>query len=295
MKILFVAHRIPFPPVKGEKIRAYQVLKRLARRHEVHLFCLADRREDLASADALREFLARVEVAYVHPLVSRIRALRRLLGTKPITLGFFHSPALLRAVRNAAARESFDVAVAYSSAVIPYLDGLGLPRVLDMVDLDSRKWSDYAAETGFPMGWVYGREARTLFDYERSSAREAEATLLVSSEEGRYLAKHGSPRNLEVVALGVDTDRVDPEKTLPAEDVDSTRPWVAFVGAMDYRPNVEAAVRFARNILPRVRREVSDAGFLVVGGGAPLRRCAPSTTAGRPSGSPAGCRTPCPT
>ncbi|MHC4944589.1 MAG: TIGR03087 family PEP-CTERM/XrtA system glycosyltransferase [Planctomycetota bacterium] len=269
MKILYVCHRIPYPPDKGEKIRAYHQIRHLGGRHDVHLFCLADRKEDLRSAEALRTFCRQVEVIPLNPLLGRIKLLSALLKSCPLTLSYFHSPRLMRRVRAAAAGQAFDVGVAYSSSMIPYLSELGIPWVIDYVDLDSQKWLQYADGQPFPLSWLYSREARKLFDFELASSERAGASIFVTEREGRLLEERGSPNRLCAISLGVDFDyyRLDvpPDPGIAALE----RPVIIFVGNMDYRPNFEAVLVFARHVLPRVTSRVKDALFLVVGANPP--------------------------
>lgn len=263
MKILYVCHRIPYPPNKGEKIRAYYQIRHLAKNHDVHLFALADRRDDLRHVEHLKTLCPEVEVVYQNPRWSRILSLRNLFLGRPLTTAYFHSGALRSKVARAARKNPFDVCVAYSSGMIPYVEHLGCRWVIDFVDLDSQKWLQYASSMQGPMRWIYAREGRLLFDYELDSAERADASILVTEEEGKLLAQRGNPNRLSGVPLGVDLDFYDVEG--PKEEAYPDRPILIFVGNMDYRPNFEAVLRFADSIFPRIAEHVPDALFLVVG------------------------------
>jgi len=265
MNILYVCHRIPYPPNKGEKIRALQQIKHLSRRHHLHLFCLADRREDIKEADNLKEFCQTVEVEYLNSFIGKLKSLPSLLFSSPMTLKYFYSAKLMAKVNAAAAKIHFDIAIAYSSGMIPYIERLDMPKVYDMVDLDSQKWLQYSEETPFPFSWIYNQEGKNLFEYEKSSSRQAEVTLFVSKEEGRILKEKGNPKRVEAVASGVDLDFYDintpPDQAISAMN----RPTMIFVGAMDYKPNIVAVRRFADQVLPKVSKEIKDPLFLIVG------------------------------
>jgi sugar transferase (PEP-CTERM/EpsH1 system associated) len=271
MKILYVCHRIPYPPDKGEKIRAYHHVRHLAGRHDVHLCCLADRKEDLGSTDALRAICRQVDVFPLNPLLGRLKLVNALLKGCPLTLSYFHSPRMMRRVRDAARHGSFDAAVAYSSSMVPYVSNLGIPWVVDFVDLDSQKWLQYADAQPFPLSWLYRREARKLLEFELASSERAGASIFVTDREGRLLKEKGSPRRLCAISLGVDFDYyrldVQPDPGIAALD----RPVILFVGNMDYRPNFEAVLVFARHVLPRIQARVENALFLVVGANPPAK------------------------
>jgi sugar transferase (PEP-CTERM/EpsH1 system associated) len=269
MKILYLCHRIPYPPDKGEKIRSYHQVRHLARRHEVHLFSLADRPDDLAYRRELEAFCRTVELEYLNPRLGRLKALLALCSSGPMTMRYFHSARLRRKVREALTRDAFDVAVAYSSGMIPYLLDAGVPLAIDFVDLDSQKWLQYASSTPPPLKWIYGLEGRRLFAYEKMASARAEASIVVTPQEGRVLAEQGAPRRLEAVPLGVDIEHYRRETPEAEELAGRAVPRIIFVGFMAYRPNYEAVLRIARGILPSIRARVPDVQLLVVGAGPP--------------------------
>jgi sugar transferase (PEP-CTERM/EpsH1 system associated) len=271
-RLLFLAHRIPYPPDKGEKIRAWHMLDHLARAWEVELGCLIDDPRDLEHLPGLRARFAHVEA---HQLRGRwqaaARALARLRPGLPLTLGWFHDPALAGWVRQGLAERRWDAAFVYSSAMAPYVMGPGahwpgFRRVLDMVDVDSAKWQAYAAGARPPMRLVWAREARTLLALERRAALDFDRTLFVSEAEARHflgLAPDCAGR-VDWVENGVDLARFDPAEPWPSPYPEGAVP-IVFTGTMGYRPNVEAVAWFAEAVLPRLRARTPAPSFWIVG------------------------------
>ncbi len=254
-RLLFLAHRIPYPPEKGEKIRAWHQLAHLARRFEVELGCMVDDPADLAHLPFLRTVCAHVEA----PLIpgrraAAARALLRVRPGLPLSLGWFHDAGLAAWVRAGLAARRWDAAFVYSSAVAPYVmgrAGQALPRrVLDLVDVDSAKWEAYAADARFPWRQVWAREARTLLAFERRAVAEFDASLFVSAAEAEhFLAAAPEARGrVHAVENGVDLSRFDPGAAYP--DPFGAAPAAVFTGTMDYRPNVEAVAWFAAEVMP---------------------------------------------
>ena len=269
-RLLFLAHRIPYPPIKGEKIRSWHMLDRLTRRWEVELGCLVDDPADWDHLPFLRTRCAAVEARAVPPRwQAGARALLRARPGQPLSLGWFHDPALFAWVRAGLAARRWGAAFVYSSGVAHYLMGpearaAGLRRVLDFVDVDSAKWAAYAeAEARFPMRQVWAREARTLLAFERRAAAEYDRSLFVSAEEAAHFAALAPETRdrLDHVDNGVDLSRFDPA-TPHANPFAGRPPALVFTGTMDYRPNVDAVTWFAGEVLPLVPGPVE---FWIVG------------------------------
>ncbi|WP_043343383.1 TIGR03087 family PEP-CTERM/XrtA system glycosyltransferase [Belnapia moabensis] len=259
-RLLFLAHRIPFPPEKGEKIRAWHILDYLSQRFEVELGFLVDDEADLAHVTILEQ---RCSLVRWRPMFGRwrtaARALTRLRPGLPLSLGWFHEPSLFRWAQEGLAARRYAAAFVYSSAMAPYAMGAdvrasGAQRVLDMVDVDSEKWLAYAADARPPMRQVWAREARTLLAFERRAALDFERTLLVSAQEAARFAELApeAAARLEYVDNGVDLTRFDSAQDHP-DPYAGAAPAMVFTGTMSYRPNVEAVSWFATEVLPRLR------------------------------------------
>lgn len=267
-RLLFLAHRIPYPPDKGEKIRAWHLLDHLAKRYVVDLGCLVDDPRDFDHVPVLARRCAEVRaVATGSRLAAAVRTLLRARPGVPLSQGWFHHPTLADWVEAGLRQRRWDVALVYSSAMAPYLMGdARLFRVLDMVDVDSAKWAAYAAGARGPMRLVWRREARTLLALERRAAATFERTIFVSEPEARHfldLCPEAAGR-VDWVENGVDLARFDPTVPQPNPFPQGTLP-IVFTGTMNYRPNVDAVVWFAEQVLPRIRARFPAAGFWIVG------------------------------
>ncbi len=260
--LLFLAHRSPFPPDRGDKIRAHNVLKYLSSRKRVHLLAFADDRRDLddgglASLTASREVLWRGK--------SRVVAtLEALAQGKPASLTAFDDKAMRAAVAGVLAREAIDTIYVFSGQMAQYVPAdFGGRVIMDFCDMDSLKFADYAKGAHGPMRWLMAREAGTLQAFEQATARRVDASLFVSAAEAQIFRVRTGAQNVQVVENGIDTDFFDPEAAF--ETVDVAGPLIVFTGQMDYRPNVEAVTWFARDMLPMIRAAHPGARFAIVG------------------------------
>lgn len=262
MRILYLCHRVPYPPNKGEKIRAYHHLAHLARGHRVHLACLADTREDLDHARSLEKICASVNVVYRSPTVARLVALAALPTGRSLSVAAFDSPELRIRVERRLREEPPDLILAYSCAMAQYVEHVqGLPRALDFVDADSEKWRAYGRVRPFPLSTLYALEAERLARYEARMASEFDASIFVSEAEAEIVRRRSARRELSVIPMGVDLEAFRPAP----EDARPHEPVAVFTGVMGYFPNADAVTYFARDIFPRVRSQVPKARFEIVG------------------------------
>jgi sugar transferase (PEP-CTERM/EpsH1 system associated) len=261
--VLFLAHRIPFPPDRGDKIRSWHMLKHIAGLGRVHLACFADDEADAAHLPALRQALGGA-LGEAHVEVRRTgkagAAARALLGGKPLSLTLFGSAALHGFVRGILARPEVEAVFAFSGQMAQFVPAGARQRfVMDFGDMDSAKFAAYAGQGGV-MAPVYRREAVRLGAFERAIAARAATSLFVSEAEAGLFRRQPGLERADIRALqnGVDLDHYDP--AFPP--VEARRgPLIMFTGQMDYAPNVDAVGWFAEAVLPRIPR----ADFAVVG------------------------------
>jgi len=259
MNILYLCHRIPYPPDKGDKIRAFHQIRALARHHRVHLLTLAD--GAVPALAPLEELCERVEVFPVYRPAAYLRAARGVLRPQPLTLSFFSSAALRQRVEELASLRGPDAIVAYSSSMAPYVEPFtNTPAILDMVDVDSAKWEQYARFARLALRPVYALEAKRLRAYEASLARRFAKIVLATDRERSLYESFAPDARAVAIPNGVDFDHFHP-LDLPKAD----HPLLVFTGQMDYFANVDGVVFFAREILPLLRRRHPDLEIMIVG------------------------------
>jgi sugar transferase (PEP-CTERM/EpsH1 system associated) len=156
---------------------------------------------------------------------------------------------------------------AFSSQMAAFVPP-GTPQrfVMDFVDMDSAKFAAYAGERGTPLSWVYRREAKRLFAFERATAARADLSLFVSEAEAALFRDEAALPGADIRAVqnGVDLAFYDPLADFPKREAGGG-PLIAFTGQMDYPPNVEAVTAFAREAVPLIRAERPEARFAIVG------------------------------
>lgn len=271
--LLYLVHRIPYPPNKGDKIRSFHLLKHLSKHYRVHLGAFVDDRADWVYAEAVKK-LAGGEVCLL-PLNSKWATLKSAAGLftgEPLTLPYYRDRRMQRWVDALLARGSVKRALVYSSSMAQYLmpphpiSGASLNRVIDFVDIDSDKWRQYAAKKSWPLSWVYRREAAQLLRYEHRVTQAFDAATFVSEAEAA-LFKRLVPEGAHKVfgfSNGVDTEYFSPAHEFENPFLPEERA-IVFTGAMDYWANVDAVTWFASDVFRAVRDKMPSARFYIVG------------------------------
>lgn len=267
--ILFLAHRVPFPPNRGDKIRSHHLLKAIAALGPVHVGTFGETGEDLGCEPEL------AAIARSHCLARRDKPLalagvEALASGKPVSLTAFDSPRLRRWIDETLARYPVDRIFVFSGQMGQYVPDTFAGRVvIDLCDVDSAKFEAYARDHAWPRAVLDQREARLLAREEERLAQRADTTLLVTEAEAAlFVSRLTEPGKASVQAVrnGIDTVGFDPARVEPHSAlIGQGGPHLVFTGQMDYPPNVEAVRRMASDILPAIRTVLPEAQFHVVG------------------------------
>lgn len=267
--LLFLAHRIPFPPNKGDKIRSYHLLHFLAQRYRVHMGAFVDDGSDWKYTTDLQK-LCTGEV-FLRPLSPRLalaRSLKGLIIGKPLGLSYYEDRHMKQWVQDIAMRYSLEGVVIFSSTMAQYLPILSpeIPIIVDFVDVDSEKWRIYSRASMPPFSWIYRREARTLLAFERQIAAQVKTSVFVSQAEAKLFCRLAPEvaHRVAYVSNGVDTDFFSPDRHYPSP-YESNQQVIVFTGAMNYRPNVDAVIWFVKSVFLKILEVVPSACFYIVG------------------------------
>ena len=267
--LLFLVHRIPYPPTKGDKIRSYHILKHLARSYRIHLGAFVDDPADWRYKARLEAMCDSVCLLPLRPLQAKLRSLSGLAGNSALSLPYFRKQKMQRWIDSILMRGDVQRLFVYSSPMAQYVTGkkyASLRRVVDFVDVDSDKWRQYALRKSWPLSWLYRREGERLLGFESCVARTFDASIFVSAAEAG-LFRRLAPEAAERVCFmdnGVDFTYFSPEHEYENPHGEQSDVLV-FTGAMDYWANIDAVRWFALEIFPQVRQSIPSARFVIVG------------------------------
>jgi polysaccharide biosynthesis protein PslH len=265
-EILFLAHRIPWPPDRGDKIRSYHILQKLTQMAPVHVGAFA---ENEGEAEAAKN-PPLTNIASLHaPMRSKgnvIAGMEAVLLGKPVSLTAFGSSSLQSWVNEKLASGKISHVVVFSGQMAQFVpDSYTGPLIMDFCDVDSAKFESYAEEGNPMMRWVNRREERLLSAFEAKIAQRAEASLFVSEAEADLFRKRSGAANVSAMGNGIDTVFYDPAAKIKKLHPVFPDPLIVFTGQMDYRPNIEAVADFAHNAFPTIRAAHPETTFAIVG------------------------------
>jgi sugar transferase (PEP-CTERM/EpsH1 system associated) len=267
--LLFLCHRIPYPPDKGDKIRSYHWLLALARHFRVHLAAFVDDEEDWVHRGVVENLCASTLLLPLTLPRARLRSLSGLLTGAPLSLPYYREHRLTNWLAQLARSTLIRHVVVYSSAMAQYAAGIGFlraRRVIDFVDVDSDKWRQYAERRRGPLRWIYRREARHLEAFDLDVAGAFDVSVFVSAAEASWFRERVGARAGRVTHVdnGVDSVYFDPQLQPESPYPPQARP-VVFTGAMDYWANADAVSWFVHDVWPEIRRAEPRALFYIVG------------------------------
>lgn len=266
-EILFLAHRVPFPPNRGDKIRSHHLLRKLASMARVHVGCFAENSEDRASVKDLAQHSASHRVVQrSKPLV--LAGAQAVLTGKPVSLTAFHSDHLAKWVQRMVAERPIAAIVVFSGQMGQYIPAHFQGRVIiDLCDVDSAKFEGYAASG--QRVWLNAREGRLLAAEEERLARRCDATVLITpSEAALFESRVSDPSGISthVIGNGIDADLFDYRNVNAHTQLSGQAgPHFVFTGQMDYQPNEAAALWAIEHFLPAARTRYPGAVFHIVG------------------------------
>ncbi|WP_417617591.1 TIGR03087 family PEP-CTERM/XrtA system glycosyltransferase [Parasphingorhabdus sp.] len=264
--ILFLTHRVPWPPNRGDKIRSHHLLQELMDCAPVHVACFADDEAEQQIDWARKVELQSCEIV-IRTKPKWLGGIEAIVSGKPVSVACFDSPEIHAYVAHVIATRPIDCIFVFSGQMAQFIPAdFGGRVVMDFVDVDSAKFESYADEGSGPMAWINRREGRLLRAYEKDVAGLADYSLFVSDAEARLFRKRSGLSDARVKAIGngIDLEFYGAPDVQP-EGLEQSGPMILFTGQMDYQPNVQAVQSFSNEVMPNILARFPEARFAIVG------------------------------
>jgi sugar transferase (PEP-CTERM/EpsH1 system associated) len=266
--LLFLTHRIPYPPNKGDKIRSYRWLKAMAGRFRIHLGTFVDDPEDRRYTSKLEAMCDDLCIVGMRPSVRKSICLSGFLTGQALSLPYYRSGRLRKWVRSKLKHGDVKKILVFSSTMAQYVldTRTDVMCIVDFVDVDAEKWKQYSRYHRWPKSWIYRRESEALLRFEREVARQGDTCVFVSREESELFCRMipEAASKTRSIRNGVDTEFFSPDRVYE-NPFGSGEKVLVFTGAMDYWANVNAVLWFARSVFPEIRKRVPETRFCIVG------------------------------
>lgn len=274
MNILFLAHRIPYPPDKGDKIRSYNEIKYLSKSNNIYLGTILDQRSDEKYITELKRHCVEIHTVFFK---KTFKLLKGLLNNSSLSVAAFYDSSLQKYVDKTLKEKEIEVVICFCSTMAEYIFRTPLFKngkmrktklIMDYIDLDSDKWYQYTRRTRFPLNLLYMMENRRLFKYEIRVNQSFHHSVFVSQREVDVLKEmYPKARNVSVISNGVDSDYFTPRSAnYNSKPVTlNTKPILVFTGVMDYFANEDGVKWFCNSVFHRIRAQIPEVQFYIVG------------------------------
>lgn len=252
VRVLYLCHRCPYPPNKGDRIRTFNILNHLSKKYSVNLVYPSFSKQDLQQVENLQPYCENVETVRLWSWTGALRCGIHFLLRQPLTTAFFYSRRLSHIIM----AQTYDVVLVDCSSMSQYVENSIKPKIIDFVDVDSDKWRLYSESASFPKSVFFSLEHKRLRVLERKLVKQFNVSLVISENEKRFLPDSD---RVVVVPNGVALEFFAPQKRTSERDI------IIFTGAMDYFPNVDGVLYFHQEILPLIKTHVPTVKFIIAG------------------------------
>lgn len=267
MHILFLTDYLPYPPISGDLIRVYHLIRRLAQTHQVSVAAPVRTPEEAQSVEAMREFCKHVITADLprrNPVAHLPGLARTALAGYPLELHFLTSKTLINRINTFMESNPVDIIQFEHSRMAHYAEALSktakTKKALTFHNVASQQF-DTIYKVTRPLvpkfrAWLFSRQMRK---WESHCVRTFDRCITVSGNDRQILLADTPGSRIDVVPNGVDTHAC---QILPRAD---DQPTLLMVGLMSYAPYTDSAIYFCETILPILQKKIGTVRVLIVG------------------------------
>lgn len=280
MRILFLCLRCPYPPQRGDRIRSYNIIKQLSKRHKITLVFFSESDVDIEAVKELEQFCEHIEWVRFNKLFAQLNTAIHCFSRLPLQLHYWYNPKMQKVINNLISTEEFELIHAQLFRMGQYVSKVkGMAKVLDLTDSLALNLSRRAELDCSPKRFLVKLEEKRVRRYEVEIMKSFDSGTVVAEFDRDYLLKQDQNLNLSVVPMGVDLEYFKPiseqdastnpahesTKSIEEEIPETNVKNLLFTGTMNYFPNSDAATYFCNEIFPLIKERYSDVNFYIVG------------------------------
>jgi len=263
MKLLWVKTDFLHPTNRGGQVRSLKMLEVLHRRHEVHYLTYHDPDNSEGPARA-GEYCRRAwpvtrRIPHRRSLEFGLQLIGNLVSPLPLVITRYRSEAMACEYARLCAAEHYDCVVCDFLFPAPNLEPLE-QCIIFQHNVESLIWRRYVEQARDPLRRAYLRvQYQRLWNYERDACRRAAHVVAVSETDAAIFSREFGITRVSAIPTGVDIDYYTPPKPSPSEHD------LAFVGSMDWLPNIDGVNWFLDEVLPLIHRKRPQTSVIVIG------------------------------
>lgn len=261
MKILYLTTRLPYPLIGGDKVRSYNMLLQLKKLgHEITLVCLYNENDNIEEALEHKEIFDRIYPIKFNSKMAYLTTPLAVFNDKPFIVQYYYNLNMQKQVDKLLKEEHFDIITGYMPRIAPYLEKHTKENVIiDLCDAFSMMYRRRIQVTKSLFDkFKIGIEYIKMRNYEKKCLKMFNAQTVISKYDKQYLETLSDKSNIHIVKNGVDTDYFSPKQA-------ELKNNICFVGSLRYIANLEAAIYFAQEVFPLIKKEIPDAKFKIIG------------------------------
>ncbi len=257
MKLLYVMYRFPYPLIRGDKLRAFNQIKYLSKKHEVVLCSIIDEPIDENSFKQLEPYCKEIHTFSISKFQLFNNLLYHLFTNRPLQNAFVYFPRIKKAIKEIAQKNGIQHCISLMVRPAEYVSDLDIPKTLDYQDVLSKGFERRSDSARFPFNYFYKFEASRIARYEEILFELFDNKLIIT-EEDRNFIPHKLRDNIHIISNGIDLDYFTPQNIEKEYDL-------VFVGNMKYQPNILAMKYLCEEILPELRKFKPNIKLLIAG------------------------------
>lgn len=260
-KILYITTRLPWPIIGGDRVRMYNILKQLKKLgYNITVVSLVTEDDNIEEAFKHTEFFSKLIPIKYNKKLAYIHATKALFNDRPFIVEYFYNSKMQKVIDNLLKEDNYDIISGYMIRVAPYLEKHSNKNIIiDFVDAVSMMYERRVKNVKSIFDKIkIGIEYLKVKNYEKKCAKIFKIQTVISQTDKCYIEKYASISNIKIIENAVDTEYYTPQSLKKKNNI-------CFVGSMQYIPNSEAAMYFATEIFPIIKKEIPNAKFKIIG------------------------------
>lgn len=258
MKLFVILSRVPYPLEKGDKLRAFNQIKQLSKKHQIVLLALNDDKLDERAIDELKKYCVAISIVPFSKLTVFFNLIKALFNGKPLQVGYFYFNKAQKKVDELIKKHNPDHIYCQLIRTSEYVKKYtNIPKTLDYMDVFSKGIERRKTTDSLFMKPFLAMEYKRLLAYENLVFDYFKNKTIISEQDKNFIP-HPKRQEIKVVPNGVDTDYFVPVELEKKYDL-------LFNGNMNYPPNVESVEYLVNKIMPLVWNKQPDARLLISG------------------------------